>query len=484
MRNKILPSCHHSTFRFGILVLVILISVIALALLPNRATASAPLNFTPPTQVTLTMYALDQFGRIVQAATPCQLNDVRYGCTYFDGGILGKFPQKPYPFTTPVTITIGMENQVVNGIQQGYIHNVISQEMLEGSPLASYAAQAITARTYAYYKTQPATPGGPYKTINNSGSGGGGLAGYQVYLPYRFDGLGEGLGATIKAARQATVNNAVTQAGPLYMTYQGGLSPIFASFGADNCSTTQQGTVLGVPAEYLFPIYDPISLKTEEIDPNPPHCENGAYGTPNGGLGSNGASRWGFGNTSALNNGNPWSVRWDNAFQILTHYYRGIHIHNASGQSVTPDYRWNALVATWSGNVAPPPVMAPNTYYSVQIVFQNTSLYHWNYSRFAYQWRRLDGVVVIEGLGAPHSEPAIGFSYGPVTVDILTPLTPGRYTLMIDRQVSEPTDPITFRYIYNREPGKPWYPLNYQICVSSTGNCNTNTFLPVIFKDF
>lgn len=480
MRNKILPSYHYSAFHLGILVLVILISVVALALLPNRVIASVPLNFTPPTQVTLTMYALDQFGRIVQAATPCQLNDVRYGCTYFDGGILGKSPQKPYPFTTPVTITIGMENQVVNGIQQGYVHNVISQEMLEGSPLASYTAQAITARTYAYYQTQPATPGGPYKTINNSGSGGGGLAGYQVYLPYRFDGLGEGLGATIKAARQAIVNNAVTQPGPLYMVFENlAPQPIFASFGADNCSMTQQGTVQGVLAGYLYPVYDPISLKTEEIDPNPPHCQNSTYGTPNGGMGSNGASRWGLGNTSALNSGNPWSVRWDNAFQILTHYYTGIHIVNTSGQSVTPVYRWNPLSATWSGNVAPPAVMSPNTFYPVQITYQNTSVFFWPNNRFAYQWKNLAGTVVVEGLGAPVTDPIRGNSSGPVAVDILTPLSPGWYTLMIDRQIQESAG--VFQYLYNREPGKPWYPLQYQICISSTGQCHLS-FLPIILK--
>lgn len=421
--------------------------------------------------ITLNMYVLVSSGAIAIPIQSCNTNDTTrrsYGCTFFPGDAA-----RQYPFNSN-SITIGMESHMLNGVQQGYVHNVISQEMLEGSPLASYTAQAIASRTYAYYQSNNGTV-----AINNSGSGGGGLIAYQVYLPFRFDGLGGNLGPAIKAARQATVNDAVTQPGPLYMTPSSVNTPIFASFGADNCSFTQDGFVGGLPAFYLKSIYDPISIKPAETDPDPTTvCRNSdpSNGTPNGGMGSNGASRWGFGNTSALNSGNPW-VRWDSAFQILTHYYTNIQVRNASGQVVTPRYRWVPLSTNWSGNANPPSAMMPGTFYSVQIVYQNTEETNTNSnSRFAYQWKRSDGTVVVEGLGVIRYDPYPGGYDGPFTVDILTPISPSRYTLMIDRQTEGG------QYVHNLEPGKPWYTLNYQICVSSSGQCN-ELFMPIILKE-
>ncbi len=162
-------------------------------------------QFIPPSQISLQMYALKANGSIdfnVPGGNPAcysiTANRTRYGCTFFEGDV-----NKPYPFSSN-TITIGIEDHMLNNVQQGYLHNVISQEMAEGSPLISYAAQAIASRTYAYYQSSGGTV-----TINNSGLGGGSLPGYQVYLPFRYDGLGEGLGNTIKAERQNTVNQAV-----------------------------------------------------------------------------------------------------------------------------------------------------------------------------------------------------------------------------------------------------------------------------------
>jgi len=119
--------------------------ILSIILLPTSAIAT-PLGFTPPTQITVKMYELNGNGVIVQPDIPCQTNDIRYGCTYFDGGTHGLSPTKPYPFPSD-TMPVDIEGYMFNNIQQGYLHNVISQEMAEGSPVASYTAQAIAART-------------------------------------------------------------------------------------------------------------------------------------------------------------------------------------------------------------------------------------------------------------------------------------------------------------------------------------------------
>jgi hypothetical protein len=442
-------------------------------ILSSPAQASMPLTFTPPTQITLKMYQLDEFGFILQPNNPCQLGDTRYGCTFFDGGTLGPpAPAKPYPFPSN-TIPIDIEGYMFNNIQQGYLHNVISQEMAEGSPVASYTAQAIAARTYAYYQSNGGTV-----TINNSGAGGGGLPAYQVYLPFRYDGLGEGLGAAIKTERQNTVNQAIIGPGPLYMTIPSNNNPIIAFFGADNCTFTEDNT----PPSYLTSIYDPISEKPEP-------CDNGALGTPNGGMGSAGASRWGYGNKSQYGTGDDWSVSWGSGLQIVTHYYTGIHIRNGSGNIVTPQYRWNPLRVN---STFPPSMMNPGSVYQMGFTVQNTGILAWDASvnsyRPAYQWQTLAGTVLSEGAGVIYSSYLSPGSYNFQTfVDIVTPSTPGVYRLVVDMQVQIGGN---YQYFRNREPGKPWYPLEYICVVGGSGSCSSPEeffgepiYLPIVMKN-
>jgi hypothetical protein len=445
----------------------VLLTVMFLWVLPIPCEARSQQQFISPSQITLQMYVLKANGAIdfdVPGGNPAcysvTVNRTKFGCTYFDGGIIGKSPVKSYPFTSD-TIPIGIESQPRNNIQQGYLHNVISQEMTEGSPLASYTAQAIAARTYAYYQIKPDTPGGPYKTINNSSA-------KQVYLPYRYDGLGAGLGATIKAERQNTVNLAITLPGALYMTLPTDNEPIAAYFGADNCAFTKTGT-----ETYLKGIYDPISEK-------PAPCDNDALGTRYGGMGSAGASRWGYGNTSEYGTGNRWSVKWQSGLQILTHYYTGIHIRNASGNIITPAYRWVPLKAFWNGYLVDPPIMSPNVSYFISIELQNSGTVDWVSSsllRIAYQWKNSTGAIVGSG-NTPLQYTASSIPQGLHSTTqqpwIRTPATPGMYTLVIDMMDASGT------YFHNREAGRPWFTLDYQICLPP---CSQKIYLPLIMKN-
>lgn len=133
--------------------------------------------------------------------------------------------------------------------------------MAEGSPVSAYAAQAVAARTYAYHQTQDGQV-----ALNNT-------SGCQVYIPYRYEGLGEGLGEERKAQRQAGVDQAVADTESRYMTFGDEEAPIKAHFGMDNCTYTGAGAY-----PYLVSVHDPISAK-----PDP--CYNSAYGTGYGGLG-------------------------------------------------------------------------------------------------------------------------------------------------------------------------------------------------------
>ena len=85
---------------------------------------------------------------------PCNKNgkpSQAYGCTAIEGN-----EAYTYPFDTS-TITIGYENHMHQGSQQGYLHNVVPQEIgisiasLGNKPLSAVQAQTIAARTYAYY---------------------------------------------------------------------------------------------------------------------------------------------------------------------------------------------------------------------------------------------------------------------------------------------------------------------------------------------
>ncbi len=312
----------------GTLALLCLISVI---LSPIMVGASLPLFFSPPSQITLTMHVLNSDGSVAFGRPLCQLNDNRFGCTFNSS--------KLYPFSSS-NITIGIEGHTVNNVQQGYLHNVVPQELGPSHAASSVRAQAIAARTYAYWQIQT------YGTMNNSTE-------RQAYIPYRYDDL-PSWGKTI-------IDQAV--AGNPYMSLpnDSGNNPIAAFFTSDNDLWTAQSTTYG----YLKSIYDPIS-GTEGHD----------IGHQLGGMGQMAAGRWGAGRTNEYpNGGSRWSVRWDTPEQILAHYYTGISFINLNS-NLSNDYRLNILdveglpeqLTLSPGESAPPR----------NVVMQNTGPFNWN----------------------------------------------------------------------------------------------------------
>jgi hypothetical protein len=448
----------------------------------NSSLAATPADFNPPSQITLEMFALTGNGAKDPSYDPPECaqtaeTSLAYGCTFYDGSYeesspgLGDGLEKVYPFGETYTITIGYESHSVAGepgVEFGYIHNVISQEMTEGSPLTAYTAQAIAARTYAYTQTL-----GGQVAINNTGSS------YQVYIPYRYDGLGEGLGDAIKIQRRTLVDEAVTTAGPLYITYLETSPPIKAHFGMDNCTYTEEGAY-----PYLVSIYDPISAK-----PDPCDNSDSSNGTGYGGMGSMGAARWAYGNLSPYGISNDWSVQWRAVEQILTHYYTQIHIRNAAGERLTPEYRWVPLQIDWHTADNAIPIMEPGTIYSVTFKIQNTGVITWpgnDQVMFKHHgWELSDGQL------------ALSAAVGPQAVALTDPVPPGETVdVELNLYPSPPPQPgtaYTMRFemwqwvtegagdwvgFSEVEPGYPWPTYDVMLCVG--GPCQEQVFLPLV----
>mgnify|MGYP005857054201 CR=1 FL=1 len=124
-----------------------------------------------------------------------------WGCTFYPND-----PIHEYPFTSS-NITVGIENHIYNSVQQGYLHNVVPQELDPGHAASSVRAQAIAARTYAYRQILDTG------TLNNSNQ-------FQVYIPYRYD--------TLSAAHKTVIDQAMV--GQVYMSLPGSTNPIAAFF--------------------------------------------------------------------------------------------------------------------------------------------------------------------------------------------------------------------------------------------------------------
>lgn len=334
---------------------------------------------SPPTSVTVTMYELYADG--ASKGLECSngnINLTHWGCTAYCDNIqkVCYGPTKPYPFVNNRNpITVDIEGNDPGDLQHGisynrYLRDVVPEEVAikvssrGNKPLSTLKAQAIAARTYVYFRQG--------LTINNSSQ-------YQVFVPYYYD--------TLTSAQQQRVDEAVSDV--WYMTLPNSTDPIDALYGADNRDRTSQGT-----PSYLKSVADPINAQygCAIFDDqgniigyhknSDPEC-----GTGNGGMSSRGASRWGFGHTSSRGpdevtsphyphdsngDGDFWSVRYDRAEQILTHYYTGIHIRDASGAQLTSAYRWNALQV----NNAPTQVPPGHTSY-VSVWLQNTGTASW-----------------------------------------------------------------------------------------------------------
>jgi len=434
--------------------------LLALLLTIGSLKATYVSAFTPPTRITVRMFRLDPAtGAKYQPEELCSNGNIHWGCTAKTND-----PQHAYPFSSnPVTVDI--EGNDPGDPQQGvdynrYLRDVVPEEVAitvssrGNKPLSTVKAQAIAARTYVYFRQG--------LTINNS-------AQYQVFVPYYYD--------TLTAAQQQRVDEAMNDV--WYISLPNSTDPIDALYGADNGAATSQGYTF-----YLKSVADPISAAYGQT-----------IGTENGGMSSRGASRWGFGHTSSRGpdyetssnyphdsngDGDFWSVRYDWAKQILTHYYTGIHIRDANGTILTPAYRWVPLSVTWSGDC--PPSMQHGQTCTTTFEIQNSGATTWPGTGQVYLWYhgwepggpQAQGASGIQGLSqavAP-GETAVQT----VTFTAPTPPHPGtpyrlRFDLMLEGE----------GWASELEPGRPWPTYDVMVCVDGPWPCQV--FLPLVIKN-
>lgn len=275
--------------------------IIGCVSLVSGIAAGSPLQFTSPSQITLKVYYLNPNGSIHSSYTLCTYGDTQYGCTASSayGG---------YPFTTN-PVTVQLEGTATTN---RYLRDVVTQEM---GPAAHHPqavrAQAVAARTYAYWHINSGS------TINNS-------AGFQVFLPRKYD--------TLTASQKSVVDAAMQDR--YYMSSDTNDSPIFSEFTADVPLRTIAG---GHSA--LQSVADPISRDPAVVLDGHGH-----------GMSQKGASRWMRGNLSFQGTLGPWPFAWENYKQVLMHYYTDVHLRDANNNNalVTPLRRDNLLHLGWS----------------------------------------------------------------------------------------------------------------------------------------
>jgi hypothetical protein len=338
---------------------------------------AAPVHaqFQPPSSIRVIMYRLN-FGSGSIAIDPATGKPIlctkdrdeiaqSYGCTAITNN-----DTYAYPFDSS-TITVSIEGAAAN---DRCLRDVIAQEMSPSSFLpAALAAQAMAARTYAYWhiKTDEIQPG----DIDNSN-------GYQVFLPYRYDQFSEAERAAIDTAIQQRfyLSYPTTYTVSIYgqnLTLVPG-DPIFAEFFAD----APTRTIGNATFAYLAGVKDPIST----------HPDVTALGHGHG-MSQNGAGRWARASSSYRCDPAPapcrptpskphtaWSVRWLHAQQILSHYYTGVEIRDANNANaiVTPAYRWVPLRMEWLPGGDSPPSLCRNQAATVQVWVQNSGTTTWN----------------------------------------------------------------------------------------------------------
>jgi len=419
--------------------------------------AATPLTF-PPDTMTVKMYQLnpDNGSSTGKLCNDANNNKTQYGCTAI---VNNNDFAYPYASSTP---TIPIETD--------YLLDVVAQEMGPQSHLPqALKVQAIAARTYAYcfinaienHGTTNPYYSNCYKksgTINNSST-------YQVFVPYKYD--------TLSGADQQAIQRAVN--GMQYITDADNeaVGPIFAEFSTDAYLKTKAGDY-----DYLKSVPDPISY-----DPAILNIIT-ATGAHQRGMSQNGTNRWAHGNSSHLGTSTDWSVRWDEAAQILTHYYTGIHLRDAANndQQLTPDYRWNLLDVSWA-EAGCPDIIPENGVCTGTFLIQNTGVAAWNSGRIFFDHytlaeqanRTTNALINPTGINAT----ALPGEVVTVTAAISPPAgaaTGSRQTIRFDMAYAEND---TVNYFSEREPGRPWYTYDVKSCV---GYCAT--YLPLVMKNY
>ena len=405
---------------------------------PTQAPAKvSDAPYMPPDEITLEVYVLTLGGARRQPLTLCAPGSTAWGCTAFCDEV--NFPcvrtvTLPYPYAAnPITIPI----------ESDYLLDVVPVEMGPYYHQTALVAQAAAARSYAYRNLHDG------RAINNSTA-------FQAFVPYKFESLppvrfpdtpDNPCDAANLNTNQRIICNAVTPG--YYIAYDltpEDYIPAFAEFSADAWLRTVNG---GRP--YLRGVEDPISSG----------CDANNYGHQRG-MSQEGASRWARGNRCSYGSAgdDPWSVRWDDARQILTHYYTGIHLRNRTGERLTPDHRWALLEIDWRSGSVHPPLLQPETTHHITVTVQNTGVFSWTgqVSLAHDGWEDAEGNPIITATTSvtiPHTI-APGAS-----VRVAFPLTPPpqtspvmRYRLRFDMLLHEEgAERVGFS---RREPERPW----------------------------
>ena len=376
-----------------------------LSTISPRSAADTSAAFTPPGSITVTMHRLFYPGG-GRRAIPCTIDppDVKWGCTWFDED---HHPQDihPYPYTSnPITVSI----------ETDYLLDVVPQELGTYYHPTALHAQAIAARSYAYYKIDNGFD------MDNSSSGN------QAFIPYKFEGLfpetfpdnehDPCASGNLNTGQQIVCDAVASHTYISYGTGPNDDSPAFTEFHADTYAQTTTHPEQSTQYPYMLGVQDPISTA----------CDANDFGHGHG-MSGEGASRWAHGNQcsqSAAGN-TPWSVQWEHAEQILVHYYTNIHLRDADGAQLTDGYRWNPLSIDWHTPDNQPPTMEQGSAYSVTVQVQNTSVYDWPVGgqtavALSYLWAK------------PGFEEKPSLNRDQITVEIPQGDPPYTFTLSID----------------------------------------------------
>ena len=437
-------------------ILFLLLSTLVIS--APQAIARALLTYSPPSQIGVWMYWLTASGARREPYTLCASGNTRWGCTAFcdeSGYPCERSQTLAYPYATnPVTIPI----------ETDYLLDVVPQEMGTYYHLTALQAQAIAARSYAYWHINQGS------TINNSTQ-------FQAFIPYKFESLipvtfpdnpDNSCDSSNLNTAQSIVCGAVAPHHYVsYGTYPNDDLPALTEFSSDVWGRTVAG---GQP--YLIAVENPISTG----------CDANNYGHGRG-MSQEGASRWARGNqcSYAAQGDMPWNVRWERAEQILVHYYTGIHIRDGSGTRLTSLYRWNPLRITWNTPDNRPPIMYHGGSYPVTIQVQNTGIYDWPINgqswAFFYHWAKVGYGEVASGNRAwttadvPKGDPPYTFS---LTINDIPNWGPGAYTLKFDMLL------FTYGGTYWFSTTYGWPTYDVSVCVD--GPCKV--YIPLVLKNY
>ncbi|MBI5564579.1 MAG: hypothetical protein HY870_06780 [Chloroflexi bacterium] len=413
--------------------------------------------YTPPATVTVTMYRLiSPSGALYQPLQLCSTGNTEFGCTAVSSRAY------PYANNNPVTLPI----------EADYLLDVVPQELGTYYDPTALQAQAIAARTYAYWHIRDGS------AINNS-------VAFQAFIPYRFESLNPAADpdnasdpciSTNLNADQQLVCNAVALR--YYVSYEvppDNDIPAFTEFSSDVVGRTASGS-----QSYLRAVDDPISAA----------CDANNYGHYRG-MSQEGASRWARGHQCSYEGaptlpgnapGTVWSVAWEHVEQILVHYYTGIQVRDADNNNaqVNFSYRWNPLRINWGTPNNLPPAMVHNNSYPIGIQVQNTGISDWtciypvsSYS-LRYRWSKTGHADVVSSNTAPLCGLAKGDPSQTVnlTINDIPNWGPGAYALRFDMYVSSASGNFWFTSYNN------WFSYDVSLCVD--GLCKAS--LPLILK--